>query len=80
MRLPQTTGVDRLPIAQGEWYRVGPFPTDGGDAAYHTAFEPERATSIDLKQNFGFGNQTWVHARDFADGKVHALPEGTHAI
>ena len=55
-------------------------PTDGGDAAYETAFGPERATSIDLTHNFGFGNQTWVHARGFADGKVHALPEGTNAI
>ena len=25
--------------------------------------EPERATSIDLKHNFGVGNQTWRHAR-----------------
>jgi Protein of unknown function (DUF1553)/Protein of unknown function (DUF1549)/Planctomycete cytochrome C len=73
-------GVHRLPVAQGEWYRVGPFPADGGDAAYKTTFEPEGATSIDLKHNFGFGNQTWVHARGFADGKVHALPEGTHAL
>jgi hypothetical protein len=73
-------GVAQLPLAQSGWYRVGPFPADGGAKAYETAFGPEQDAVLDLKRNFGNGNQYWQFDATLADGVLNnALPTGVNA-
>ncbi len=79
-------GLERLPVATGAWYLVGPFPADSGHAAYETAFGPELrgaegvATRLDLAKNFGAGNQYWHFDETLADDKANgALPAGVNA-
>ena len=69
-------GLARAPVAQSDWYLVGPFPMPDKDAAFATAVGPESDGAIDLKKNFGAGNQYWQHQENLADGVVHRLPDG----
>ncbi|MFN0207929.1 MAG: PSD1 and planctomycete cytochrome C domain-containing protein [Planctomycetota bacterium] len=72
-------GLARLPMTQSDWYRVGPFPTPSGDEAYNKKFGPESDAALDLKKNFGAGNQYWTHVAALADGALHTLPDGVNA-
>jgi hypothetical protein len=73
-------GLRALPVATGTWHLVGPFPADSGELAYTTAFGPETEPGLDLKRNFGFGNQFWHPVVALQDGKLNGdLPQGTNA-
>jgi hypothetical protein len=73
-------GVARLPAAESGWYLVGPFPADNGVKAYETSFGPEQDSALDLKRNFGNGNQYWRFDETLADGALNnALPTGVNA-
>ena len=73
-------GFDALAAAGRSWYLVGPFPADSGEAAFETAFGPEEDAALDLRRNFGFGNQFWKHDESLLDGRSNGrLPEGVNA-
>ncbi len=54
------------------WRAVGPFEVASFDAAYATAFEPER--KIDLTRTYANGKLKWAAHPEWEDGKVHDLP------
>src|SRR5207245_7832031 len=56
------------------WRAVGPFEVASFDAAYATAFEPEKA--IDLTRTYADGKLKWIEHPEWADGKAHYLPGG----
>jgi hypothetical protein len=60
--------------ALSPWQAVGPFETASFDAAYATAFEPEK--SIDLKRAYDNGKLKWSEHSEWDDGKVHSLSGG----
>ncbi len=51
------------------WHLIGPFSAASFDAAHDKAFPPE--TEIDLKKTYG--KLKWTPAKNFVDGKPHAL-------
>jgi hypothetical protein len=53
------------------WKAVGPFEVASFDAAYATAFEPEKA--IDLTRTYEGGKLKWVEHAEWVDGKAHSL-------
>ncbi|MFN0135643.1 MAG: PSD1 and planctomycete cytochrome C domain-containing protein [Phycisphaerae bacterium] len=69
-------GLDALPAAASGWYTVGPFPLEATREPYQQSFEPESDVQIDLKRNFGAGNQMWRFVETFVDDRVNALPDG----
>src|SRR5262249_907404 len=71
-------GEAMLPAAVSGWYVVGPFPIDPNNKPFAQTFEPESQTVIDLKKNFGNGNQMWKFDEAFLDDKTNALPDGTN--
>ncbi len=56
------------------WRAVGPFEVASFDAAYATAFEPEKA--IDLTRTYQGGKLKWAEHPEWEDGKAHYLPGG----
>lgn len=72
------TILDRLPIAQGDWYQAGPFATQGGAESYEKTFGPETAFPLDLRKTFGAASSGWKHLENRRDGAVHELPGGTN--
>jgi Protein of unknown function (DUF1553)/Protein of unknown function (DUF1549)/Planctomycete cytochrome C len=56
------------------WRAVGPFEVANFDAAYATAFEPEKA--IDLTRTYQGGKLKWAEHPEWEDGKAHYLPGG----
>jgi hypothetical protein len=69
----------RLPLFGSGWYSVGPFPSANRAEIYATAYGPESEATLDLKKNFGAGNQYWTFAQEFADARLNELAEGTNA-
>jgi hypothetical protein len=53
------------------WRAVGPFEVSSFDAAYATAFEPEKA--IDLTRTYEGGKLKWTEHPEWEDGKAHSL-------
>jgi hypothetical protein len=53
------------------WKGVGPFEVASFDAAYATAFEPEKA--IDLARTYEGGKLKWAEHPEWVDGKAHSL-------
>ncbi|MBI1849306.1 MAG: PSD1 domain-containing protein [Planctomycetes bacterium] len=73
-------GIAALPAATSGWYLVGPFPADNDEAVFATAFGPEKETTLDLKHDFGGGNQFWRHGDGLRDGVLNGgLPTGVNA-
>ncbi|MHC4429975.1 MAG: DUF1549 domain-containing protein, partial [Planctomycetota bacterium] len=71
--------VERLPVVSSRWLVTGPFPEDKEapkEAIYDKAYGPETLATIDLKQNFGFGNQYWQFDGSLADGRTVRLAPG----
>ncbi|GMU37784.1 MAG: DUF1553 domain-containing protein [Phycisphaerae bacterium] len=68
----------RLPVAVGGWYVVGPFPVDDREKAFDAAFGPETDAILDLKRNFGAGNQYWRFEPTFLDERPNVLPDGVN--
>jgi hypothetical protein len=66
----------RLPLAMSGWYRVGPFPGEGGATPYDVAVGPESDAQLDLGRNFGAGNQYWTYEPELVDGRPRALAQG----
>jgi hypothetical protein len=58
----------------GPWRAVGPFEVASFDAAYATAFGPEKA--IDLTRTYEGGKLKWAEHPEWEDGKAHYLPGG----
>jgi Protein of unknown function (DUF1553)/Protein of unknown function (DUF1549)/Planctomycete cytochrome C len=56
------------------WRAVGPFEVADFDAAYATAFEPEKA--VDLTRTYADGKLKWTEHPEWVDGKAHYLPGG----
>ena len=56
-----------------QWYSVGPFHAASFDAAYDTAYEPEK--NVDLAKSYQDGQQPlkWVAQPTWEDGKAHDL-------
>ncbi|MDB5388024.1 MAG: hypothetical protein JWM11_3670, partial [Planctomycetaceae bacterium] len=54
------------------WSALGPFPAASFDAAYDTAFDPEKG--VDLTKPALDGKLTWTPHSEWADGKVYELP------
>jgi hypothetical protein len=71
--------LERLPLAQGTWRVVGPFPADSRESVFAQAFGPETDSALDPGRNFGFGNQFWRADPALADGRPNALPGGVVA-
>ncbi len=69
----------RLPLFGSGWYSVGPFPATNRNEIYATAYGPEGDAQLDLKHNFGAGNQYWTFSQEFADARLNELAEGTNA-
>jgi cytochrome c553 len=69
----------RLPVFSSGWYSVGPFPAANRDEIYAQAYGPESEARLDLKHNFGAGNQVWTFVQDFADARLNELADGTNA-
>src|SRR5689334_12919255 len=69
----------RLPLFGSGWYSVGPFPSANRAEIYAMAYGPESEAQLDLKKNFGAGNQYWTFAQEFADARLNELAEGTNA-
>ncbi|HLK60651.1 MAG TPA: PSD1 and planctomycete cytochrome C domain-containing protein, partial [Chthonomonadaceae bacterium] len=68
----ETTLKDPIqPPRLDTWQAVGPLPAASFDAAYDTAFPPEK--QVDLKQTFLEGKQQWMPHPEWADGKVYQL-------
>jgi mono/diheme cytochrome c family protein len=53
------------------WRAVGPFEVASFDAAYATAFEPEKA--IDLTRTYEGDKLKWTEHPEWEDGKAHSL-------
>jgi hypothetical protein len=53
------------------WRAVGPFEVASFDAAYATAFEPEKA--VDLTLTYEGGKLKWAERPEWVDGKAHSL-------
>jgi Protein of unknown function (DUF1553)/Protein of unknown function (DUF1549)/Planctomycete cytochrome C len=71
--------ADALKLPTGKatlspWRAVGPFEVNSFDAAYATAFEPEK--TIDLARSYGDGKLKWTHHPEWRDGEAHYLPGG----
>jgi hypothetical protein len=82
---PETTAAQRqwerdaLGRAGGKatltpWRAVGPFEVTSFDAAYATAFEPEKG--IDLTRTYENGKLKWTEHPEWVDGKAHYLTGG----
>jgi hypothetical protein len=56
------------------WRAVGPFEVSGFDAAYATAFAPEK--TIDLDRSYQNGKLKWTEHPEWEDGREHYLPGG----
>jgi hypothetical protein len=56
------------------WRAVGPFEVATFDAAYATAFGPEK--TLDLTRTYANGTLRWSEHPEWEDGKVHSLPGG----
>ncbi len=69
----------RLPLSASGWYSVGPFPAANRAEIYAKAYGPELDAALDLKHNFGTGNQYWSFNQEFADARLNSLAEGTNA-
>ncbi len=73
-------GLAVLPSATSTWYLVGPFPADDGKAAFTKAFGPESESDLDLKHNFGDGNQFWHYVPRLDDDRLNGeLAQGINA-
>jgi hypothetical protein len=59
------------------WSALGPFPAASFDAAYDTAFDPEK--QVDLTKPALEGKLTWTKHPEWADGKVYELSESNSA-
>ena len=55
----------------GPWTVAGPFPAASFDAAYDTAFAPEK--QIDLTAVYNDGKLKWRQRPEWTDGKVYQL-------
>jgi hypothetical protein len=53
------------------WNFLGPFPAASFDAAYDTAFAPEK--QIDLRASYNASNLKWAVHPEWTDGKVYQL-------
>ena len=53
------------------WNFLGPFPAESFDAAYSTAFAPEK--QIDLAATYNNGKLKWTTHPEWIDGKVYQL-------
>jgi hypothetical protein len=53
------------------WKAVGPFEVASFDAAYATAFGPEKG--IDLARTYEGGKLKWAEHPEWVDGKAHSL-------
>ena len=62
-------------VALSPWHRIGPFEAASLDKAHAQAFINE--TAVDLKK--AHGKLKWTAAKNFVDGKVHALTGGNSA-
>jgi hypothetical protein len=60
------------------WQSIGPFPAVSFDAAYDTAFPPEK--EIDLTRAYLDGKLKWAGHPEWADGAVHELDGENSAI
>jgi hypothetical protein len=59
------------------WYSIGPFLAKSFDAAYDTAFEPEK--EIDLSRTNAPDGLKWTPQPDYKDGAVHNGFKGTNS-
>ncbi len=66
-----------LPVANTNWFIIGPYPTANGTEAYATAFGPEADGPIAFGKNFR--NQTWRYAPGVIDGQPITLAQGIGA-
>jgi hypothetical protein len=60
-------------ITWDTWSALGPFPAASFDAAYDTAFDPEK--QVDLAKSALDGKLTWTKKPEWTDGKVHELSD-----
>jgi hypothetical protein len=70
----EAAGKDGGKATLGTWRAVGPFEVASFDAAYATAFEPEKA--IDLTKTYEGGKLKWAEHPEWVDGKAHPLTGG----
>lgn len=70
----------RATLEFGPWQAAGPFPAASFDAAYDTAFDPEKqggppasSAQIDLHQTYLNGKLKWTAHPEWDDGKPHDL-------
>ncbi|MFO0875365.1 MAG: PSD1 and planctomycete cytochrome C domain-containing protein, partial [Phycisphaerales bacterium] len=71
-------GLALLPTASSGWYVVGPFPGDPTKPLFETRFGPEDDAALDLRRNFGAGNQYWRLDPALADERLNALANGVN--
>ncbi|GMV96017.1 MAG: hypothetical protein AMXMBFR83_03860 [Phycisphaerae bacterium] len=67
-------GLDLLPAAAGGWFQIGPFKAKTRQAAYETAFGPEKDAAFNPRKRAG--GQAWRFAAALRDGQVNPLGEG----
>ena len=67
--------IDRYKNNQGlekqQWWTIGPFLSNSGDQAFHTAFPPEK--EISLSGVYEDGKLSWSERPGWEDGKNHGL-------
>lgn len=61
--------------AYGAWHLIGPFTGGDVNKVFSTAFAPEKEIKLDAEVD----GKKWSKRDNFADGKVHALPNGDNA-
>jgi hypothetical protein len=64
-------------LKMDNWYSLGPFTSKSFDAAFDTAFEPERG--IDLSNTYAPGALKWQPEPGYNDGEVHNGLKGTNS-
>lgn len=60
------------------WHVVGPFPAESFEAAYETAFAPEKG--VDLQAAYLDGKLKWKARPEWTDGKSYELPDENSAF
>jgi hypothetical protein len=73
-------GLALLPLSSSRWYITGPFPPDANDKLYEASYGPETTDGIDLKRNFGFGNQMWRWEPKLVDDSPVSLADGRNVV
>ncbi|NIP86112.1 MAG: hypothetical protein GTO03_11320 [Planctomycetales bacterium] len=68
--------VQKPEITLDNWYHVGPFSASDQNAAFHTAYPPEKG--VDLDETFAEGQRKWEARPAWKDGQVHVVFEGQY--